>query len=150
MRSLIRTGTATLAWALASTCVGQRVELPIVVDPSGSAWIEEASAAGMAQVRFVNSIADMGSMEVVADEHLAFGATPFGACTGYAEVGVRAARFQLRSTDGRVIAEHSGLLDNTVMYTLVAERGASGEPVLTVIPEGSIATASANQRTRRS
>lgn len=150
MRSLIRMGSATLAWALASTCMGQRVELPVVIDPAGSAWIEEASAAGMAQVRFVNRIADMGSMEVVTDEHLAFGATPAGGRTGYAEVGVHSARFQLRSADGRVIAEHTGPLDNTVMYTLVAERGASGEPVLTVIPDGSIAMASGNQRTRRS
>lgn len=148
MRSPVRMGSATLAWALASTCMGQRVELPVTIDPAGSSWIDEASAAGVAQVRFVNSIADMGAMEVIAGDHLAFGATAFGGGTGYAEVGARAARFQLRCTDGRVIAELAGPLDETVAYTLVAARGASGEPVLSVIPERSVPTTTASQLVR--
>ncbi len=148
MRSLIRMGSATLAWALASTCMGQRVELPVTIDPAGSTWLEEASAAGVAQVRFVNSIADMGTMEVIAGDHLAFGATEFGGGTGYAEVGARAARFQLRRADGRVIAELAGPLDETVAYTLVAARGASGEPVLSVIPERAGVIPPALQRVR--
>ncbi|MBA2291225.1 MAG: DUF4397 domain-containing protein [Gemmatimonadales bacterium] len=148
MRTPIRMGTATIAWALASTCVGQRIELPIVVDPTGSAWIEEASAAGVAQVRFVNGIVDMGTMEVIAGDHLAFGATAFGGETGYAEVGARSARFQLRSADGRVIAELAGPLDETLAYTLVAARGASGEPVLSVIPGRPVAITPASRRVR--
>ncbi|MEO5824425.1 MAG: DUF4397 domain-containing protein [Gemmatimonadales bacterium] len=150
MRSLIRMGTATLAWALASTCVGQQIELPVAIDPagSGSAWLEEVAAAGMAQVRFVNSIADLGTMEVVANDHLAFGSTAFGDGTDYAEVGARSARFQLRGADGHVVAEYTGALQETVMYTLIAERGPSGKPTLSVVPESSIATASDKQDNR--
>ncbi len=137
MRSLIRMGSATVAWALASTCLGQRTELPVTI-PNEPAWMEEVAAAGLVQVRFVNSIADMGSMEVVTGDRLAFGATAFGGGTGYAEVVAGSARFQLRSADGRVIAECAEPLRQHGTYLLVASRNATGEPTLTVNPERSV------------
>lgn len=123
---------ATGGWILAATCMAPRGE-PVLGDETGILGVADASASGVAEVRFVHAIPGVTAVKIDADEHLAFAAANYRVVTPYAEVGADKSRFVLRGADGTTLATVEEHLDADERYTLIATRDARGEPALTVV-----------------
>ena len=128
MRNVLRVTVAMTGWLIAATALAPRAAQG---HAESLPWLDEGSASGVAQVRFVNGLVD--DVAVEAGDHLAFTGVEFRRTTSYAEVGVDRARFVLRSGDGSIIASVEDRLDVDAKYTLVAARNADGDPALVVL-----------------
>ena len=131
MRKFFRLMTAMTGWIVAATVLAPSATP--ADDSRASAWPDRASASGVAQVRFVNGLAD--DVAVEADQHLAFADVEYRRTTHYAEIGAQRARFVVRAMNGTTIASVEDDLGANMKYTLVAGRNAAGEPMLVVLPD---------------